>query len=195
MIFLSQERIAQMVLLSFVYGLAFGVIMDFVRLVRSILKPTGSSNKTSIVRRVVVSVFTFLSDIAFVLSFAVCALLFTYNMSGGVFRGVVYVMMALGIIVYSLSLGRLTVRSNAWISARIKKIIWKIVCLICVPLRKIKKRIIRVYTLTIGKKIDKIKKETAEEIEGAEEPPFDAPAISNGYKKEGRISLGGKGSK
>lgn len=195
MIFLSQERIAQMILLSFIYGCAFGFIIDAIRLVRSILMPTLQSNKSGFFRCAIVMVFNFIVDLVFVLGFTVCALLFTYNMSGGVFRGVVYVIMALGIVVYSISFGRMTVKSNAWLSSQIKKILRKIVYILSVPIVKIKKRIIKLYALTIGKKIDKIKKETGEEKEHDEECLPVSSDIQKGYKKEGRISLGGKGSK
>ena len=158
MIFLSQERIAQMILLSFIYGCVFGVIIDLIRLVRLILTPTNPDGKARIVGRAIVTVFNFAADLVLVIGFTVCALLFTYNMSGGVFRGVVYVMMALGVIAYSTSFGKLTVRANAWLSSKIKKLFRKISHMVSIPFRKIKKRIIKVYTLTIGKKIDKIKK-------------------------------------
>ena len=161
MIFLSQERVAQMILLSFVYGLVFGAIADVVRLLRSVLIPAGHGVMRKI-RRVVVVVFNFTTDLFFVLGFASCAVIFTYNMSGGVFRGIVYVMMAAGITVYSILLRRWTARSNAWLSKKIKLVLWKIIRIISVPIAKIKKLINRLYALTIGKKIDKIKKEKEE---------------------------------
>ena len=194
MIFLSQERIAQMILLSFIYGCVFGVIIDLIRLVRLILTPTNPDGKARIVGRAIVTVFNFAADLVLVIGFTVCALLFTYNMSGGVFRGVVYVMMALGVIAYSTSFGKLTVRANAWLSSKIKKLFRKISHMVSIPFRKIKKRIIKVYTLTIGKKIDKIKKESEEKKEHNDECLPTSSDMKKGYRKEGRISLGGKGS-
>ena len=192
MIFLSQERIAQMIFLSFVYGILFGIIVDVIRLFRLVLLPEKCSGNMHKLRRATVAVFNFATDLLFVFGFASCAVIFTYNMSGGVFRGVVYVMMAAGLAVYSLSVCRLTVKLNTWISGKIKFVIRKLFNLISVPLGKIKKYIIKIYTLTIGKKIGRINKEIIEKKEKAEEHVSESLVPQKGYKKEGRISLGRK---
>lgn len=195
MIFLSQERVAQMILLSFVYGCVFGVIMDAIRLVRLIISPTCRDGGRYKLQHIAVIVFNLVTDFLFVFSFALCAVIFTYNMSGGVFRGVVYVMMAAGLAVYSVSLHRLTEKTNAWVSKKTKPVLLKMFCIVSLPFVKIKKLLIKLYTLTIGKKIDKIKKGVKEEKSEANEPDGIPLSYEKGYKKEGRISLGGKGTR
>lgn len=192
MIFLSQERIAQMIFLSFVYGILFGMIMDVIRLFRLVLLPEKCHGRVRRLRRAAVIVFNFATDLLFVFGFASCAVIFTYNMSGGVFRGVVYVMMAAGLVIYSLTVCRITVKLNTWISGKIKFVLRKIFYFISVPLHKIKKHLIKIYTLTISEKIGRINRGIREKKDRVEKAVPEALVPQKEYKKEGRISLGRK---
>ena len=183
-----------MIAISFVYGIAFGVLRDVIRLLRMLFEPTGKCCIAYRVRCILVVAFNLVSDLVFVLIVSFCALLFTYNMSGGVFRGVVYIMMALGLITYSLTLGRLAARSNAWLSALIKRWLYMLSRILSVPLGKIKKILVGLYALTIGNIIGKINKDMKDENSPKEEPEEAFTVQEKGYKKEGRISIGGKRS-
>ena len=206
MIDLSQELILSLIIKAFLTGVALGVIYEGVRIAKMLLG-IGQDGR---VRKVFSHVFMFFTDLGFCLLFAFCAILLTYNISGGVFRGCVYLCMGLGLIIYRLTLGRLTERIELYLTGIIRKMIKSIIRLALVPIRAIFSLYCRLYALTIGRIIGTIRRrvtvarekknrERAESNSGPACLPSVTEEIKDeennakgarGYKKDGRISFG-----
>ena len=200
MIDLSQKFIASLLLCSVTCGLFLGVAYDAVRFLRCFLSPTVK--KSAVGRTVTVVIVTFLTDLTYLLLFAVCGILITFEMCGGVFRGIVYVGLAVGILTYRISLGRLTARAAEWLARIAKQILLSVARILFLPLRIVNFLIVKLYILTIGKIIGRIKERilikrlagvfAKKKATGDEPlPPSDEPC-EKGYKKEGRVSFGEK---
>lgn len=197
MIDLSQERIAQMLLSAFLCGMTFGILYEGIRLIRHIIAP---AHKRLCVRRIALVVYTFFTDFFFIILFAAAAILLTYRMSGGIFRGIVYIGMGAGSCLYYFVIGRLTRPLTEKIAKISKKTIKKLLKIVLIPLRAIFLLIFKLYTLTIGrflcKIINRIKEKNVKKQNSAELPELsevEQMKVEKGYKKEGRISFGGKG--
>ncbi len=209
MIDLSQELIFSLLLKALILGAVLGVMYEPVRLSRLVLdvgdrKVRGRAERA---RSAFCTILTFLSDILFCLVFALVALLLTYNVSGGVFRGGVYFLMLIGLIVYRATLGRLTLFAQRWVARIIRSVVRGAIKIIFIPLRAIFLLFSRIYALTIGAFLGKIRykrkqrleqklKERQSEMQEAlmpgisEKEDKDAKG-SREYKKENRISFGG----
>jgi hypothetical protein len=184
-------------------GVAFGVLYEGVRISKMLI----TSDRGERLTRALLLVFLFLSDFVFCLLFATSAILLTYNISGGVFRGCVYICMALGLLLYRLTIGRLTEKIERLLTSLIKKLILGTVRLFLIPLRAIFSLLCRIYSLTIGRIIGKIicrvkedreKKRIAREGNSTAPPCLQSPReevkeednnaeCARGYKKEDRI--------
>lgn len=206
MIDLSQEVILSLILKSFFIGAMLGLLYECVRVVKMLLgiERAGRGGK------ILLFVYLFFTDLAFCLLFALSAVLLTYNVSGGVFRGCVYVCMVLGLVIYRLTLGRLAERIERFLTDIIRKIVRAVLRLVLIPSRAIFSLVCRLYSLTIGRIIGKIiysareRRKTKrgapqERIEGQLPPPSSREEIkeeennakrARGYKKEDRISFG-----
>ena len=150
---LSQERIAQMLLTAFLCGIALGLLYEAIRLVRLIISPSCGVGWS---RKVLLLIYTFLTDFLFIMFFAATAILLTYKLSGGIFRGIVYLSMSTGLLLYYFTVGKITRTLSERIAEFIKKIIKKILKVLIIPLRAIFLLFFKLYTLTIGKKLCKI---------------------------------------
>ena len=208
MIDLSQELIFSLILRSLAIGAMLGFLYESVRIVKMII----GTGKKGIIRKAVYSVFLGFTDFIFCLLSASVAILLTYNLSGGVFRGVVYLCMALGLLLYRLTVGKFMYRIELVLTVFFKKVIKTVLKIFFVPIRAIFLLFVRLYGLTIGKIIGKIKckaeqrrqerKKALEEEEANAnkslcEPMCEKEEDKNvckreGYKKEGRISFGGR---
>lgn len=168
---------------------------------RCLFSPT--SRKCNGARAVIVAIFSFLTDFLFLIFFAVCGILITFEMCGGVFRGIVYIGMAGGILIYRITLGRITSKAVEWLARLVKCILRGAVRILAVPFRFIIFLFVRFYALTIGKIIGRIKErilvkrltgifsEDLADKGGAVLTPPSEPC-EKGYRKEGRVSFGGK---
>lgn len=200
MIDLSQEQLLSMLLSSFLLGVLLGVVYEGIRLLKLIC--TSREKKCRSVRLVILYTLTFLTDVAFALLFALTAILLTYKISGGIFRGMVYIGMISGLALYYFTVGRLTLKLSSRLASLIKKAVKILLKLIFTPIRAIFLLIFKLYTLTIGKIIGKIgcsikekrMRKQAELIREAEAPAQNESREEKGYRKEGRISFGGKGA-
>ena len=199
MIDLSQKLIASLALCSFLCGFFLGVIYEVARFVRCIITP---DSKKRGVRTVLAGIATFFTDLLFFLLFAVCGILITFEMCGGVFRGIVYICMAVGILIYRTAFGRLTSILVQWLANVVKLIIKKTFGILILPLRAIKFLFVKLYDLTIGKIIGRIKERILikrlarlflEENHSVNAPSAPVKeSCEKGYKNEGRVSFGGK---
>lgn len=202
MIDLSQRLIASLILSSAACGVCLGVLYELVRFARCLMSPTRG--RAVGIRAVFAAAVTFITDLLFLILFAVCGILITFEICRGVFRGIVYVSMAVGLLIYRCTLGRLTARIVRWIAITLKKILKRVLGILILPLRKIKFLIVKLYTLTIGKIIGRIKErmilkrlaglldDEAAENDGLL-PTREDVDKEKGYRREGRISFGGKG--
>lgn len=208
MIDLSQELIFSLILRSLAIGAMLGFLYESVRILKMLI---GTGRKGGF-RRIVYSVFLGFTDFLFCLLSASVAILLTYNLSGGVFRGCVYLCMALGLLLYRLTMGSILYRVELRLIGFLKKVIKTVLKIIFAPFRAIFLLFVRLYGLTIGKIIGKIKckvdqrrqerKKALEEEESNVnrslcEPMCEKEEDRNvckreGYKKEGRISFGGR---
>ena len=206
MIDLSQELILSLIVKAFLTGVALGVIYEGVRIVKMLLG-IGQGGRTE---KMISHVFLFFTDLFFCMAFALCSILLTYNISGGVFRGCVYLCMGFGLMTYRLTLGRLTERIELYLTSIIRKIVKGLIRIALVPIRATFSLVCRLYTLTIGRIIGTIRRRVTaakerkqrEREKGNSEPPCLPPVTeekkdeennaesARGYKKDGRISFG-----
>ena len=193
MINLTQSQITTLILSSFLLGVTLGVIYEAFCFIKSIFAVNGRSGA------VFAYILTFLSDFIFCLLFALTAILQSYRISGGIFRGISYLGILAGVLLYYFTLGKLTRKISQRLALFCRKTMRKILNLVSIPIRAIFSLIFRIYTLTIGKIIGKIifrikeKKHLKIALqEKARLQEMQTGEISGGYKKEGRISFGGK---
>lgn len=210
MIDLSQKLLLSLLLNSFICGALLGLVYEAIRFIKLFCRidheQTLRKQIMLSVNKVIEYVLTFFMDISFCLLFAVCAITLTYKMSGGVFRGIVYTAMLLGLFAYYFTLGRLFLKLNKKIIHFIKKIIGKLVALIKIPLKVLFSLFVKLYHLTIGRLIGKIinrirekrkmreiKRKAAEKriSETAEEKEEKYEQKIYGYRKENRVSFNG----
>ena len=209
MIDLSQQLLLGLLLHSLAAGALMGAIYDVIRFVKMLAGVEyGVYKKTSkfTLKNAVTSAVTFCSDVIFWLLFALCAISLTYTISGGIFRGLVYIGMLSGLCVYYFTLGKLTLKISSKISKVVKKTVRALIKIILIPLRAIFCIFVRLYRLTIGKIIGKIKerekkrrqdRKSVSDAQSVAALPAgdgeeDINARLSGYKKENRISFGYK---
>ncbi len=211
MIDLSQSAIAYLALSAILLGAAHGVLYDMIRFVKLMLgveygKPSSEGNGK--VKNVFLHIFTFICDVIFWICFAVTSVILTYNMSGGVFRGIVYLGMLGGGALYYFTLGRLVLKINIKLTRLVKKTLKWLYWIVTAPIRAIISLIIKLYHLTIGKVIGKIvsevkrrqerRKQRSQTAVAALEPEYtkeekNTDVTKYRYKGEGRISFYGRG--
>lgn len=180
-------------------GIGFGLFYEIIRLLKLIVAP--QQEKMRRLRKWVLHILTFLGDFIFVMVFGIVAILQTYKISGGVFRGLTYIGLSSGFLFYYFIIGRLTKKISirvAWCIKTVLRFMWKI---ITIPLCKIFLLFLRLYGLTIGKIIGKIicrikQRRVLKTVVAENTELLNIRAVegTKGYKKEGRISFGGKGA-
>ena len=153
MIDLSQGLILSLILKAFFTGMAIGVLYEGVRIAKMLLGIGGRGR----VGKILSAVFLFFTDLLVCLIFASCAMLLTYNISGGVFRCSVYFAMAVGLLLYRQTIGRLTMGIERVLAGFIRKLIYAVLKLVLIPMRLIFSLLYRLYALTIGRIIVKIR--------------------------------------
>lgn len=210
MIDLSQEALAELLIKSFLSGVVLGIFYDIIRAFKmffgvSYARPTKAR---SVAVRVVAYAITFITDILFWLVVGVTSILLMYGVGGGIFRGLTYVGLVGGILLYYFSIGKLMIRISETVVDFIKKLIRRAVRVLAIPFARIGRGAIFLFHLTIGNFIGKIKdrrarKKARSENDRAEQvsdnggkEEFVYVDGKNGYKRDGRISFGhvGKGS-
>lgn len=196
MIDLSQGLIASLLFYSVACGVLLGAIYECARFLRCFLSP--AAKKAVGVRAFFIGLVTFLTDLLYLILFAACGILITFEACGGVFRGIVYIGMAGGILIYRVTLGRITARAVGWLARIAKRVLKRIMKILILPMRAIIFLFVKLYTLTIEKIIGRIKErilvKRLEGIFSGEDKALPMPEeiCEKGYKKEGRVSFGGK---
>ena len=194
----------------------------FVGLVYEILKALGivaglfcgaEREKRWKIKEIFSVIYLFFVDAATMILTAVLSVLLIYH-SGGVFRGLVFVGVFCGYLIYRILFKRIAEKIFFLIANALRRIIFWSFFIISRPFAIIFKGIVLIYHLTIGKIIGKIMlkiKESREsrrrlkqekisaicescgEVENAEEDGYVYVGKNNGYKREGRISFGKRG--
>lgn len=205
MIDLSQEALIALLIKSFLSGVALGVFYDLIRAFKMFfgVSYTRPTTDRSVAVRAVAYAVTFLTDILFWIIVGITSVLLMYSVGGGVFRGLTYVGLIGGILLYYFSIGRLMLRVSEAVVNFIKKVLRRVAKILAVPFVWVGRRAIFLFHLTIGKFIGKIKdrrarKKARAEIDLVEKEAPDSGGKEefvyvdgkNGYKRDGRISFG-----
>lgn len=211
MIDLSQEAIVTLLLRSFLCGVLLGVAYDGIRTLKMFFgirygKDAGIPSGRA--KKIIAHAVTFITDIVFWLFVGVCSIALMYTVGGGVFRGVTYLALAFGFLIYYLTLGRLVLKISRALTAFVKRVFARLFGIILYPIKWLFGAIISLWHLTIGKIIGKIivslrnadkKRKNAVPDEGeaeveseneTREEDFVYVDGKKGYRKEGRISFG-----
>ncbi|MBQ8408865.1 MAG: spore cortex biosynthesis protein YabQ [Clostridia bacterium] len=207
MIDLTQTQLLMLLLYAFLTGAALGVLYDCIRALKMFFFVSYSRTEMpplSRMRRAIAYAVTFLTDLIFWIAAGLASVILLYSVDG-IFRGMIYPIIAIGFLAYYLTLGRLVLRLSERLVALVKALLKKLFFILLLPLRAICRAIISLYHLTIGKILGKIK----EKIKTAREKRAELAAQTvqaedsacgkddlvyvdgkTGYKREGRISFG-----
>ena len=208
MIDIPQELLLALILKSLLCGGLLGIYYELFRAIKMLfgVKYGEISEVSSFGGRAVVFAVTFITDLIFWVTAGLLSIAIIYSVGGGRFRGLTYIALALGFLVYYLTVGRLMLKVSAFLVKILKKAARGLIRLALAPIKLILRLIISLYHLTIGRIIGKIKvavaasrqrrreaavasiAETSEEAGGKEDLDF-----ANGkhrYSKEGRIDFG-----
>ncbi len=209
MIDIPQDLLLSLLLKSLAGGALLGVFYDVIRAFKMLfgVKYGVDAVKTSS-KGVKIGAFvvTFLTDVIFWVFAGLLSIAIIYSVGGGRFRGLTYLALAVGFIIYYLTFGRLMLKISAFFVKLLKKTVRGLIRLVLAPLKWILRLIISLYHLTIGRIIGKIKvavaasrerkreaalANIAEPLEG-ESGKEDPKNVDEKYRfrKEGRISFG-----
>ena len=155
MLDLSQGAAALLILQAFISGAVLGLGYDALKGMRMILfgESVGARGALKIARHAL----SFIFDVAFFLAFAVVAVALCYAYLDGLWRGIVYIAMAAGVLVYRLTLSRVAIFCERRVAVSVRRAIRGLMRLAGVPLAFICRRLISLYHLTIGKFLGKIR--------------------------------------
>jgi len=205
MIDLSQEILLALLIKSFLAGVALGIFYDFIRAFKMVfgVRYVRPIVKRSVAVDVLAYIVTFLTDILFWIVVGVTSILLMYGVGGGVFRGLTYLGLAVGALLYYFSIGRLVLKVSEAAVNFVKRAVRRAVRILAMPFVWVGRGLIFLFHLTIGKFIGKIKERRAQRKKRDKIEPDEAIALEgdgkeefvyvdgkNGYKRDGRISFG-----
>lgn len=205
MIDLPQGVLLALLIKSFLAGVALGVFYDFIRAFKMFfgVRYARPIVKRSVAVSVLAYIVTFLTDILFWIVVGVTSILLMYGVGGGVFRGLTYLGLIVGALLYYFSIGRLVLKVSEAVVGFIKKAMRRVARILTKPFILAGRGLIFVYHLTIGRIVGKIKDKRAQKKKCAEIDVVEASALDdggkgefvyvdgkNGYKRDGRISFG-----
>ncbi|MBE6685102.1 MAG: hypothetical protein E7592_05585 [Ruminococcaceae bacterium] len=211
MIDLSQQVLLALLIKSFLAGVVLGVFYDLIRAFKMFfgVRYALPIVKRSVAVSVLAYIVTFLTDILFWIVVGITSILLMYGVGGGVFRGLTYLGLAVGALLYYFSIGRLVLKVSETVVTFVKRVVRRVAKILAMPFVWVGRGLIFLFHLTIGKFLGKIKDRRAQKKKCAEIEPDEATAFEdggkeefvyvdgkNGYKRDGRISFGyiGKGS-
>ena len=205
MIDLSQEILLALLIKSFLAGVALGIFYDFIRAFKMFfgVRYVRPIVKRSVAVGVLAYIVTFLTDILFWVVVGVTSILLMYGVGGGVFRGLTYLGLAAGVLLYYFSIGRLVLKVSETVVTFVKRAVRRVARILAMPFVWVGRGLIFLFHLTIGNFLGKIKDRRAQKKKCAEIEPDKAIALDgdgkeefvyvdgkNGYKRDGRISFG-----
>ena len=210
MIDLSQEALLALLIKSFLCGVALGVFYDLIRALKMFfgVRYARPMEKQSAAVCVLAYIVTFLTDILFWIVVGVASILLMYGVGGGVFRGLTYLGLFAGAVLYYFSIGKLVLKVSEGVVCFIKKAMRRAARILAKPFILVGRGLIFLFHLTIGRIIGKIKEERAQRKKRAEMDVAEVSALDdggkdefvyvdgrNGYKRNGRICFGYFGKK
>lgn len=207
MIDISQKVLLGLVIRSFLCGTILGVIYGFIKIPRIILFSNPKSNNLS--HKILKYSFTFIGDMLLGLLVGLVSVLLIYHINGGIFRGMVYLFLAFGFILYRLTVARPVEKCIIIVLRTLFRVLKRVFKILFVPIKLIFRGIFFIYHLTIGKIVGKIimkiknRREIKKEKERLSEiaaqisddttrgdPIYENP--KERYNRAGRISFGNK---
>ncbi len=197
MLDISVESHLSLLLFSMLAGGVLGLAFEPVRFLKLSLWGRG------LLRGCVRAVLTFLFDLLFMLAAGICGVLLIWSYAR-VFRGLTFLAMAAGFLLYRFLFGALFMKLHRFTVKLTRRVLRKLLQWLRIPLRRILSLLISLYHLTIGRFLGKIieKIKTAREKRGELQAADEDPALpcgkeafvyvdgKSGYRKEGRIRFG-----
>jgi len=160
MIDLTQLDLTELLIRAFFVGVMLGVVYDAIRMIKMLFgvryNCLQEMSEMRLLKRITVFIITFILDLAFWIFAGIVSIILNYHIAHGIFRGMVYLGMSFGFVLYNLTLGRLMISVNTFLVSKVKKLIKKLLNLLFVPVKAVFFAIISLYHLTIGRFIDKI---------------------------------------
>ena len=206
MIEITQAEVRLLLWRSLLCGVALGFFYDVIRLIKLFcgVKYGDRAVYKSRFIRAAHFVLAFLTDIIFWVSVGILSIALIYSSTGGIFRGVTYICLAIGFLFYYFTLGRLVLFLNKKIVKLTMRVFMWLAKVLRVPLSFALKGIISLYHLTIGKIIGKIKdkirtkkklpnlEQTGEDWDFEEGGKEDFVYVDKkaGYRRSDRINFG-----
>ena len=137
---------AYLFVICFLCGVIIGIFFDIFRILRKSFKTPD--------------LVTYIEDIIFGIITGVFLIFILFVLNNGQLRFYIFFGLALGIILYLITLSKIFIKINVTVITTIKKIIIKILTIIFYPCKKIIKSILKPFRILIinTKKIFKIKK-------------------------------------
>lgn len=208
MIDISQTALLGLIIRSFLCGVVLGVIYGFIKITRILLFSKEMKNNLSV--KIFKYIFIFIGDMLLGVLVGLISVLLIYHINGGIFRGMVYLFLFFGFMLYRLTFARLIEKMIIKLLHVVFRVMKKIFKVLFLPFKLIFRGLFFIYHLTIGKIIGKIiismkkrqeikrEKERLPEIvteygsDGSVsgECAYDSP--KERYGKVGRISFGSK---
>lgn len=208
----SQALLPLLFFRSLLSGFFAGLIYELFKAVGVVLGLFHSADreKSGRIKAMFSVVYLFFIDALTIVSAAVLSVILIYH-SGGSFRGLVYIGIFTGYLIYRVVFQKTAEKIFSFVARILRKITFWAFFIVSRPFAIIFKGIVLIYHLTIGKIIGKImlkikksredkrllKKERASEIcescgepQNAEEDGYVYVGKNNGYKRDGRISFG-----
>ena len=196
------DNIRRLVLWSIIVGGGLCLVYDIMRVLRNVFGICTDVREMRGKRGFFIkTAYLFFLDFVFCLMVAICLLLLSYYLNGGLFRGLTLLCMAMGFIFTRLTASRLFYFVLFRIALAIKWVLLKVFSLLCKIAKKIGRPLFCLYHLTLGKIIciikDRVKKKrefrrmkkSILQNAGKEENVEDKGSFESHYKKE-RIVIG-----
>lgn len=150
----SQELLTGLLLRSFLCGCLLGVLYSIIKITRVAVKEIfGDRGKAF---RIFEFIFIFTGDVFFGICAGIVSILLIYHVNYGMFRGMVYLGMIFGFLLYYLTVGKLVQKISEKLMRGVIFLIKKLIFILLMPFYMIFKGLFFIYRLTIGKIIAKI---------------------------------------
>ena len=206
MIEITQSEVRQLIWRALICGGALGLFYDVIRFIK-LFCGVRYGERAEYRRKSVCTahfILAFFTDVVFWVAVGILSIALIYSATGGIFRGVTYICLAIGFVAYYFTLGRLVLFLSKKTVKLARRILKAVVKVLRIPLSFALKGIISLYHLTIGKIIGKIKdrirtkkklldSESADAVENFDEGGKEDFVYVNGktgYRRTDRINFG-----
>lgn len=159
MIALSQHAVVGLLIKAFLFGVALGVFCDLLRLLKMLCGAYFCRKDSRAAKKILSHAVNFAFDVLFFIVAAISSVLLMYSVGGGIFRGMTYVGMAVGFLLYYLTVSKLVAELSKRLTFLLWRLLRRLLSLISIPIKAALRGIISLYHLTIGRFVGKIKAE------------------------------------